>query len=323
MTAGGPSPVLCVGILVADFFVPPLERLPGAGELVATEDFLIAPGGCAANTAIGLGILGVPAAVCGRVGDDAFGESVLRGLRDRDIDVSAVTVTEGTGTSKTVIVPVRGEDRRFIHTFGANAALTAADIPRGPLESSAVVYVGGYLVLPGLVEADLAERLREARARGARIVLDVAVPAGSPDVSLDSVRELLPLADYFLPNDDEALALTGEREPAAQARAFAGCGARTVVIKRGERGVHVRSGETGFEMPAPAVQVVEPSGAGDAFAAGLIVGILEGWGIERSIGFASVVGGSACTALGCSAGVFSRPRAEEFLASHPLPAAGA
>ena len=82
----------------------------------------------------------------------------------------------------------------------------------------------------------------------------------------------------------------------------------------------MRSGSTTFDLPAPPVEVVEASGAGDAFAAGLIVGILEGWELERSIRFASVVGGSACTALGCAAGVFSRNQAEEFLAAHPLPA---
>ena len=323
MTTAGERPVLCAGIVVADLFVPPLQRLPEAGELVATEDFLIAPGGCAANTAIGLAKLGVPASVCGRVGDDTFGESLLRDLRRRGIDVGALTVTEGVGTSKTVIVPVHGEDRRFIHTFGANAVFTAADIPQALLESSAVVYIGGYLVLPGLDEADLAARLRDARAHGARVVLDVAIPSGHPDLSLDSVGKLWPLADCFLPNEDEALALSGEREPRDQAQAFLEYGARTVVIKRGELGVHVRSRETAFDMPAPPVEVIEPSGAGDAFAAGLIVGILEGWDLERSVAFASVVGGSACTALGCTTGVFSRRRADEFVAAHPLSAAKA
>ena len=64
------------------------------------------------------------------------------------------------------------------------------------------------------------------------------------------------------------------------------------------------------------MKVVEPSGAGDAFAAGLIVGILEGWDIERTVRFASVTGASACTALGSWGGVFSRGEAETFLATH-------
>ena len=311
-----PSPALCVGILVADVFVPPLERLPAAGELLATGDFLLQPGGCAANTAVALGRLGVRAAVCGRVGDDLLGDFVERDLRSREIDTSGVRRTEGYGTSKTVIIPVVGEDRRFIHTFGVNAALTAGDIEPAALEAAEVIYVGGYLILPSLLEDELAERLREARARGTRIVLDVAVPVGQR-LPADAARTLLPLADYFVPNADEAFALTGESEPRRQAERFLDHGANAVMIKLGERGVYVRSGDEELEVHAPAMEVVEPSGAGDAFAAGLMVGILEGWEIERSVRFACVTGGSACTALGCWAGVFTRAQAEAFLAAHP------
>jgi sugar/nucleoside kinase (ribokinase family) len=309
-------PALCVGILVADVFVPPLERLPAAGELLATDDFLLQPGGCAANTAIALGKLGVRSAVCGRVGDDLLGDFVERDLRSRGIDTGGVRRTDGYGTSKTVIIPVLGEDRRFIHTFGANAALTAGDIEPAALGAAEVVYIGGYLILPSLREDELAERLREARAGGARIVLDVAVPVGQT-LPADAASLLLPLADYFVPNLDEARALTGESDPRRQAERFLEHGANAVVIKLGERGAYVRSGEEAFEVLAPPVEVVEPSGAGDAFAAGLMVGILEGWALERSVRFASVIGGSACTALGCWAGVFTRPQAEAFLAAHP------
>jgi sugar/nucleoside kinase (ribokinase family) len=311
-----PSPALCVGILVADMFVPPLELLPAAGELLATDDFLLEPGGCAANTAIALGKLGVRAAVCGRVGDDLLGDFVERDLRSREIDTSGVRRTEGYGTSKTVIISVVGEDRRYIHTFGANAALTARDIEPAALEAAEVLYVGGYLILPGMHEDELAERLREARAGGTRIVVDVAVPVGQT-LPVDAARTLLPLADYFVPNVDEACALTGESDPRRQAERFLEQGANAVVIKLGEHGAYVRDGEEAFEIHAPPMEVVEPSGAGDAFAAGLIVGILEGWELERSVRFASVIGGSACTALGCCEGVFTRAEAEAFLDAHP------
>ena len=310
------APVLCVGILVADLFVPLLARLPVAGELIATEDFLVQPGGCAANSAIALRRLGVAPAVVGRVGDDLFGDLVERYLRERGIDTGGVARAEGYGTSKTVILPVLDEDRRFIHTFGANAALTAADIASTSLEAAEVIYVGGYLVLPGLHQGDLAERFLLAREHGTHIVLDVVVPSGHADLSVDAVRELLPLADFFLPNEDEARALTGEAEPRRQAERLLEAGARTVVIKRGERGVFVHDGDEAFELPAPPVEAIEPSGAGDAFAAGLILGILEGWELERSVRFASVIGGSACTALGCYAGVFSRDEADRFIAEH-------
>jgi sugar/nucleoside kinase (ribokinase family) len=218
-----------------------------------------------------------------------------------------------------VILPLVGEDRRFIHTFGANAALTAGDLDVAALEGAKVVYVGGYLVLPSLRQEALAERFRLARASGATILLDVVVPAGV-ELSLDDLRALLPLTDYFLPNQDEARALTGERDPGRQAARFLEEGARTVVIKKGACGAFVQSAGGSFEMSAPAVDVVEPSGAGDAFAAGLVLGILEGWEIERQVRFASVMGGSACTALGCWAGTFTRAQAEAFVREHPLPA---
>lgn len=311
------APVLSVGILVADVFVPRIARLPAAGELVSTEDFLVQPGGCAANTAIVLGRLGVPARVVGRVGDDLFGEMVVRYLRDRGIDVSGVLRTPGQGTSKTVALSVVGEDRRFFHTFGANGSLAAGDLRDAALSEVEVVYVGGYLVLPGLHQSELAERFRAARGFGARTVLDVVVPTDRDDLSLESVQELLPLTDVFVPNEDEARALTGEEDVRAQAERIVAAGARTVVVKRGGSGAFVRNGDEAFELPAPPVEAVEPSGAGDAFAAGLIVGILEGWSLARSVRYASVIGASACTALGCYAGTFTRAQAGDFLEAHP------
>jgi len=311
------APVLSVGILVADIFVPPVVRLPEAGELVSTEDFLVQPGGCAANTAIVLGRLGVPATVVGRVGDDLFGELVERYLGDRGIDTSGVLRTPGEGTSKTVALSVVGDDRRFFHTFGANGSLTAADISDAALEEAEVVYVGGYLVLPALRQGELAERLRHAREHGTKIVLDVVVPTDREDLSLDDVRELLPLADYFLPNEDEARSLTDAAEPREQAERILQAGARTVVIKRGANGAFVRSGDGELELSAPPIEAIEPSGAGDAFAAGLVVGLLEGWPLERCVRYASVLGASACTALGCYAGAFTRSEADAFVAANP------
>lgn len=310
--------VLCAGILIADLFVPPLERLPEAGELVATDDFLVQPGGCAANTAICLRRLGLPASVIGCVGDDPFGALVVRDLEARGVETGRVRRVTEHGTSKTVIVPVVGEDRRFIHMFGANAALHADDLADEALAAADALYLGGYLVLPEMRQDELAERLRHARERGVKTVLDVAVPAGHPELTLENVRALLPHADVFVPNDLEARALTGEADPHRQAELLVEAGARTVVVKMGERGAVARRGSDSFDLPAPSVEVVEPSGAGDAFAAGLILGLVEGWDLERSVVFASVLGGSACTALGCYEGVFTRPDAEAFLAEHPL-----
>ncbi len=302
---------------MADVFVPPVERMPDAGELLASDDFLVEPGGCAANVAVALRKLGVDVSVSGRVGDDLFGEMVRRDLSALGIDTSGVLTTAGLGTSKTVIIAVVGEDRRFLHAFGANAALAAGDIAVAAFEMADVIYIGGYLMLPAMRERELAPRLAGARARGAKTILDVATPAGGRP-SLEAASRLLPHVDYFVPNIDEAFALTGESDPVCQAAKLIEHGAVTVLIKLGAQGIYVRSPDDAFELDAPTVTVVEPSGAGDAFAAGLAVGILEGWDLRTTVRFASVIGASACTALGCAAGIFSRPEADMFAAEHPL-----
>ena len=252
------SRVHCAGILVADVFVPPVARLPAAGELVATDDFLIEPGGCAANVAVALRKLGVAVSLSGRVGDDLFGEMVRRDLSAMGIDTSSVLTTRELGTSKTVIITVAGEDRRFLHTFGANALLGAGDIASPELESAEVIYIGGYWILPALREEELAPHLAAARARGAKIILDVVVPAGGKP-SLEAAALLLPYVDYFVPNVDEAFALTGESDPHRQADILLEHGSPTLMIKRGRKGIYVRSRSEAFELEAPPIAVVEPS----------------------------------------------------------------
>ena len=120
--------VLCAGIVVADHVSSPITHLPAAGELVLADQLLLTIGGCAANVAVDLVKLGVGASVVGRVGGDVFGRVVADMLRERHVDTSLLRVTPEADTSQTLIVNVRGEDRRFIHTFGANGAFRAGDI---------------------------------------------------------------------------------------------------------------------------------------------------------------------------------------------------
>src|SRR4051812_28565559 len=115
-----PADVLCAGIIVADHVCTPIPRLPAAGHLVMAERMLLTIGGCAANAAVDLVKMDVPAAVVGCVGGDVFGRVVADLLRERGVDVSAIKVLPDADTSQTLIVNVAGEDRRFIHTFGAN-----------------------------------------------------------------------------------------------------------------------------------------------------------------------------------------------------------
>lgn len=141
--------VLCAGILVADLFMPPLPRLPEEGELLRVDDMLLTTGGCAANTGADLARLGARTAIVGKVGNDAFAGFIRQDLAAKGCDVSGIRASPGLPTSRTVILPVIGQDRRYIHAVGANAELRAEDVDLDQVARSHVLYVGGYQLCPG------------------------------------------------------------------------------------------------------------------------------------------------------------------------------
>jgi sugar/nucleoside kinase (ribokinase family) len=229
-----PTDVLCAGIVVADHVCNPISHVPAAGELVLTDRFLLTIGGCAANVAVDLTRMGIRASVAGRVGDDVFGRVVGDMLREQGVETSALQTSPGADTSQTMIVNVTGDDRRFIHSFGANALFTAADIPAERVARCRVLYLGGYLVLPAVQQDELANVFAAARTAGAKTVLDVVVPG--PGDHRKQLERLLPHVDVFLPNGHEAGVITGESDPLRQAEAFRRLGAATVVITMGSDG---------------------------------------------------------------------------------------
>jgi sugar/nucleoside kinase (ribokinase family) len=316
--ASSPVPVVSAGVLVADHLCTPIDHLPAAGELVKADELVLNIGGLAANVSVNLARLGVRAAVCGKVGDDVFGRYVAETLGRQGVDLSLLSVDPSHATSQTLIINVKGEDRRFIHSFGANEALAPADLdavlaldppPR-------VLYLGGYLILSGLDPESVARRFDKARRRGILTVLDVACPG--PSDYLARLEPVLPYTDVFLPNDDEAALILGETDPVAQADAFHALGARHVVITRGVHGAVSVSDGLRVRLGTYPVEFVDGTGGGDAFDAGYIAGLVDGLDELARLRLASAVGGSCVRAVGTTAGVFNRAEADAYIAAHDL-----
>jgi len=299
--------VVCAGLIIADLFVSPLSSLPRPGELVVSDGFLLDAGGCAVNTAVILTRLGVRTGLVGKVGDDEYGRWLRQSLARKRVLVDGVSTGRRTATSQTVILPVDGEDRRYIHVPGANVELGVADI--APVLSGVrVLAIGGYLALLGLDPEGVADLLAGARTRGTATLLDVVVPRGADD-PVKALRPVLPHVDCFLPNKDEARLVTGHDNPADQARALLELGCASVVITCGAEGaVYADPARVIRVRPFP-VEVVDGSGAGDAFTAGIILGLIEGWPAEQRLRFAAALGGSVCRGLGCTGTVFTRDEA--------------
>jgi sugar/nucleoside kinase (ribokinase family) len=308
--------ILCAGIVVADHVCTPISHVPAAGELVKADGMLLTIGGCAANAAVDLAKMDVRAAVVGRVGNDTFGSVVTTMLRAANVDTAYLRTTPDADTSQTLIVNVRGQDRRFIHTFGANAKFSARDLPREKLARGKILYVGGYLVMPDLKRDELAEVFAEARALGMKTVLDVVVPG--PGDYLGEFENLLTHTDVFLPNQDEGEIISGQRDPLAQAEIFRRLGAKTVVITMGGSGSIWVDERVRLKAGVFSVPLVDGAGGGDAFAAGLMIGLLRNLPAEECLQLGSALGASCVRAIGTTPGVFTRAECEEFLRANRL-----
>src|SRR5262249_19022325 len=189
-------------------------------------------------------------------------------------DTGALLIDSDLPTSQTLVVNVRGQDRRFIRCVGATAGFVAADLDAVLESSPRVLHIGYFLILPQLDAAELAARFARARQAGTMTLLDVATPGRGR--YLEPLKTVLPHTDVFVPNADEAALILGETDPVRQAIAFHEMGAERVVITRGEHGVVSISDSLKVKVGTYPISFVDGSGGGDAFNAGYIVGLLEG-----------------------------------------------
>jgi sugar/nucleoside kinase (ribokinase family) len=308
---------LSAGILVADHLCAPIPRLPDAGQLVLSDDLPLTIGGCASNTAMDLARLGVRVGVVGCVGRDPFGRFVIDTLAAAGVKTEGIRELPGTPTSGTLIINVQGQDRRFIHTIGANGAFDASCVPMDLVRQAKVFYVGGYLLMSGLAQEGLLDLFRQARRAGVKTVLDVVLPG--PGNHWSRLDRLLAETDVFLPNTDEAAVITGEHDPVRQAQRFrdAGCGA--AVITCGDAGTILLSEHCRLRAGTYPTTYVGGTGAGDAFDAGYIAGLLAGRDAIGCLKWGSALGASCVRAIGATESVFTRAEAEDFMRRHELP----
>jgi sugar/nucleoside kinase (ribokinase family) len=211
---------------------------------------------------------------------------------------------------------VVGQDRRFIHTFGANALFRASDIPLEQARRCRVLYLGGYLLMDRVVPEELRALFAEVRYAGVKTVLDVVTPG--PADYLSRLAPVLPEVDVFLPNDHEAELITGQKDPARQAETLYRLGARTTIITRGDQGAVLVSERTRLRAGSFPIPFVDGSGGGDAFAAGYVTGLLSGLDEEGCLLLASALGASCVRTIGTTTGVFTRAECEAFLKENTL-----
>ena len=292
--------VVCLGILVADAIARPVDEVPPRGALELVDEISLHGGGCALNTASALVRLGLDARVVGKVGADPFGDFILRLLDERGVDRRGVLQDSAVSTSATVVLVDSAGERTFLHLPGANGRLRREELDEDALFSGRALHVAGALVMPELDGSPTAGILEEAKARGLTTSLDTVWDATG---RWERLLPSLPHLDLFVPSLAEGSAISREPEPESVAAWLRKRGVGTVAIKLGAEGCFVASEEFEGFVAAPAVDAIDGTGSGDAFAAGLLYGHLAGWPLERAAALANAAGALAATAVGAVEGV--------------------
>ena len=246
--------ILVVGSINTDL-VTESQHMPQAGETVMARSFAMLPGGKGANQAVAAVRLGANVALSGRVGNDAFGQLALKGLRSSGVCVDGVLVTAGVASGVATIVVEEGGENRILVVSGANALVMPADVSDTTLAQASLVVL--QLEIPIDTVYDIIARA------AVPVVLNPA-----PAVKLDPAK-LAGLA-YLIPNRHELSVITGRPiarmdDVVAAARRLVRQGVGTVVVTLGGDGAMLVTRDRVAHVEAPVVTAVDTTGAGDAF----------------------------------------------------------
>lgn len=281
-----------------------LAALHGTGPLRLAGELRLTVAGSESNVAIGLARLGHRAEWIGRVGEDEFGALVLRCLRAEGVDVTHVLPDESGPTGLLVFEHRIADITRvgYYRTGSAGSRLSAQDVLPHIDDDVAILHVTGVTAALGAGPAGaVADAVAQAAAASVTVSLDVNYRARlwSPTDACATLQPLLPRVDVLFGSPDELLLVsdTASNLDAAVADLLAR-GVGTVVAKLGADGSIAYSGDDAVKMAARPVRAVDSVGAGDAFVAGYLSGILDGLDAAARLDRATVLGAFAVSREG-------------------------
>lgn len=308
-----------VGFLVIDVLCRYASEMPPPGGATFVEEAAMTVAGTAGATALDCAILGLKGQISARVGLDPMGEFLLAEMKKHGLDTGLVQIDDEVQTS-TSLLPIRPDGSRaafFVPGTSRTFLPTEGEIER--ILDAKIVHLGGTGLLDAFDGAPSTELLRRAKELGRITVFDLIL---ANPATVEKVMPLLPYIDYFVPSIHEAAAMAGVSEPAEVARWFKSHGVKTAILTLEGDGVYVdpENGDP-FHLPSHDIDVVDTTGCGDSFTAGVIVGLAKGWDIREVCRFANSVAAHVAMGLGSQGKLTSFDATVDAMNTWPLRAA--
>lgn len=295
--------LLAVGDPVADIVVRVGEP-PPLGEKVLGQSLGIFSGGTTANVACAFARLGRPAALLGRVGDDAHGPMLRDSLAQFGVGTEHVSTAEHTASASVIAMIAPSGERAIVYMPMRTPWVRE---PREVLDAARIVYAMPYELAPFVQLADM------ARDAGALVAIDLE-PAVAPGP--DAMLARISRADIVFFNEAGFRAGTGEAPGHAAMSRLLDAGPRIVVVTMGSAGA-IAVDRTGFAIQAAfRGRIVDTTGAGDTFNAAFLVALLDGHGLQRALQFACAAASCTVAALGARSGLPDRSAVAAVIAAN-------
>jgi sugar/nucleoside kinase (ribokinase family) len=299
--------ITVMGSLIADINLG-LQKFPvTAGSMHRLSHLATGPGGVN-NVAIMAARLGLPVCCLGEIGGDAYGEVILQGLEREGVEIEHIVVTPDAETPVAVVAVDNNAEPAFL---GYRGSLKMATFPRewrGPIRTAQALFADGFVVHPDAPNV-IREGLRVAREAGVKTFFDPGPSHSDGDETWRA--ECIQFTDVLLANRREAEQLTGIADPEAAGAALLGQGPKIVVVKCGEEGCILLSGDENHHAGGYKVDAQDTTGAGDSAAGAVIYGVLKGFPLPELAVFANLVAAAKVQKMGTG---HSMPTTQEIQA---------
>ncbi|HET7626788.1 MAG TPA: sugar kinase [Bacillales bacterium] len=291
------------------------------GFMRYADRFTAKVAGAESNVAIGLARLGHRTGWISKLGNDEFGKKILTFIRGEGVDVSEVTFDPDAATGLYFKEQISEEEMRVQYYRAGSAAsrLTPDDVNESYVAQADFLHLSG--ITPALSAScyeTMLHAIRAAKQHGVKVVFDPNLrrKLWSEEEARNALLDLSGRADIVLPGLDEGDFLFGSREPETLARRFHELGAATVVVKLGEQGAYYSADQESGTVDAFKVpRVVDPVGAGDGFAAGLLSGLLDQLPLAKAVRRGAAVGAIVTMVHGDVEGLPDKERLVSFMSS--------